>query len=170
MCAIQPMLTVGVGMMVIFSFLRNLWATVIPSLTIPLSLVATFAGMYLDGYNLDNLSLMGLTIAVGFVVDDAILLIENVMRHIEEGVPRMQAALLGAREVRFTIIPMTISLIAVFIPTLLVVDPLCAAGLVGDRLLRQAIVPPSRAGSAVRTTAYTQASRPTRPGPQTSGP
>ena len=132
------MLTVALVVMVIFSFLRNLWATVIPSLTIPLSLVATFAVMYVLGYSLDNLSLMGLTIAVGFVVDDAIVVIENVMRHIEEGVPRMQAALLGAREVRFTIISMTISLIAVFIPILLM------GGIVG-RLFREFAVTVSAA-------------------------
>ncbi|MFK4441907.1 multidrug efflux pump [Caballeronia udeis] len=132
------MLTVALVVMVIFSFLRNLWATVIPSLTIPLSLVATFAVMYVLGYSLDNLSLMGLTIAVGFVVDDAIVVIENVMRHIEEGLPRMQAALLGAREVRFTIISMTISLIAVFIPILLM------GGIVG-RLFREFAVTVSAA-------------------------
>jgi multidrug efflux pump len=132
------MLTVALVVMVIFSFLRNIWATVIPSLTIPLSLVATFAVMYVLDYSLDNLSLMGLTIAVGFVVDDAIVVIENVMRHIEEGVPRMQAALLGAREVRFTIISMTISLIAVFIPILLM------GGIVG-RLFREFAVTVSAA-------------------------
>ena len=132
------MLTVALVVMVIFSFLRNLWATVIPSLTIPLSLVATFAVMYLLDYSLDNLSLMGMTIAVGFVVDDAIVVIENVMRHIEEGVPRMRAALLGAREVRFTIISMTISLIAVFIPILLM------GGIVG-RLFREFAVTVSAA-------------------------
>jgi len=124
------MLTIALVVMVIFSFLRNVWATVIPSLTIPLSLVATFGVMYLLDYSLDNLSLMGLTIAVGFVVDDAIVVIENVMRHIEEGVPKMRAALLGAREVRFTIVSMTISLIAVFIPILMM------GGIVG-RLFRE---------------------------------
>ncbi|RQZ10221.1 acriflavine resistance protein B [Burkholderia sp. Bp9031] len=124
------MLTIALVVMVIFSFLRNVWATVIPSLTIPLSLVATFGAMYLLGYSLDNLSLMGLTIAVGFVVDDAIVVIENVMRHIEQGMPRMQAALLGAREVRFTIVSMTVSLIAVFIPILMM------GGIVG-RLFRE---------------------------------
>ncbi|MGU7782717.1 efflux RND transporter permease subunit [Burkholderia sp. PU8-34] len=124
------MLTIALVVMVIFSFLRNVWATVIPSLTIPLSLVATFGVMYLLGYSLDNLSLMGLTIAVGFVVDDAIVVIENVMRHIEEGVPKLRAALLGAREVRFTIVSMTISLIAVFIPILMM------GGIVG-RLFRE---------------------------------
>jgi multidrug efflux pump len=132
------MLTVALVVMVIFSFLRNVWATVIPSLTIPLSLVATFGVMYLLGYSLDNLSLMGLTIAVGFVVDDAIVVIENVMRHIEEGVPRMRAALLGAREVRFTIVSMTISLIAVFIPILMM------GGIVG-RLFREFAVTVSAA-------------------------
>lgn len=124
------MLTIALVVMVIFSFLRNVWATVIPSLTIPLSLVATFGVMYVLDYSLDNLSLMGLTIAVGFVVDDAIVVIENVMRHIEEGVPKMRAALLGAREVRFTIVSMTISLIAVFIPILMM------GGIVG-RLFRE---------------------------------
>ncbi|HEV3425059.1 MAG TPA: efflux RND transporter permease subunit [Paraburkholderia sp.] len=132
------LLTVALVVMVIFSFLRNVWATVIPSLTIPLSLVATFGVMYLLGYSLDNLSLMGLTIAVGFVVDDAIVVIENVMRHVEEGVPRMRAALLGAREVRFTIVSMTISLIAVFIPILMM------GGIVG-RLFREFAVTVSAA-------------------------
>ncbi|CAB3806777.1 efflux RND transporter permease subunit [Pararobbsia alpina] len=131
-------LTIALVVMVIFSFLRNVWATVIPSLTIPLSLVATFGVMYLLDYSLDNLSLMGLTIAVGFVVDDAIVVIENVMRHIEEGVPRMRAALLGAREVRFTIVSMTISLIAVFIPILMM------GGIVG-RLFREFAVTVSAA-------------------------
>ncbi|CAL8481333.1 efflux RND transporter permease subunit [Caballeronia sp. S22] len=131
-------LTIALVVMVIFSFLRNVWATVIPSLTIPLSLVATFGVMYLLGYSLDNLSLMGLTIAVGFVVDDAIVVIENVMRHIEEGVPKMRAALLGAREVRFTIVSMTISLVAVFIPILLM------GGIVG-RLFREFAVTVSAA-------------------------
>ncbi|AXF25902.1 acriflavine resistance protein B [Burkholderia pyrrocinia] len=124
------MLTIALVVMVIFAFLRNVWATVIPSFTIPLSLVATFGVMYLLDYSLDNLSLMGLTIAVGFVVDDAIVVIENVMRHIEEGVPKLRAALLGAREVRFTIVSMTVSLIAVFIPILMM------GGIVG-RLFRE---------------------------------
>ncbi|MEK6423960.1 MAG: efflux RND transporter permease subunit [Burkholderia gladioli] len=123
-------LTIALVVMVIFSFLRNVWATVIPSLTIPLSLVATFGVMYVLGYSLDNLSLMGLTIAVGFVVDDAIVVIENVMRHIEAGVPKLRAAWLGTREVRFTIVSMTISLIAVFIPILMM------GGIVG-RLFRE---------------------------------
>jgi multidrug efflux pump len=123
-------LTVALVVMVIFVFLRNIWATVIPSLTIPLSVIGTFGVMVLLGYSLDNLSLMGLTIAVGFVVDDAIVVIENVMRHIEEGVPPMRAALAGVMEVRFTIVSMTISLIAVFIPILLM------GGIVG-RLFRE---------------------------------
>ena len=124
------LVSIALVVMVIFAFLRNLWATLIPSLTIPLSLVATFAAMYGLGYSLDNLSLMGLTIAVGFVVDDAIVVIENIMRHIEAGRPRLEAALIGAREVSFTIVSMTVSLIAVFIPILLM------SGLVG-RLFRE---------------------------------
>jgi hydrophobe/amphiphile efflux-1 (HAE1) family protein len=123
-------ITIALVIMVIFVFLRNFWATLIPSLTIPLSLIATFAAMYALGYSLDNLSLMGLTIAVGFVVDDAIVVIENVMRHMEDGRPRLEAALDGAREVGFTIVSMTVSLIAVFIPILLM------GGLVG-RLFRE---------------------------------
>ncbi|HYZ61641.1 MAG TPA: efflux RND transporter permease subunit [Acetobacteraceae bacterium] len=123
-------ITIGLVIMTIFVFLRNVWATVIPSLTIPLSLVGTFAAMYALGYSLDNLSLMGLTIATGFVVDDAIVVIENVIRHMEEGRPPLEAALEGAREVGFTIISMTVSLIAVFIPILLM------GGLVG-RLFRE---------------------------------
>jgi hydrophobe/amphiphile efflux-1 (HAE1) family protein len=123
-------LTIALVITVIFVFLRNFWATLIPSLTIPLSLIATFAVMYALGYSLDNLSLMGLTIAVGFVVDDAIVVIENVMRHMEDGRPRLESALEGAREVGFTIVSMTVSLIAVFIPILLM------GGLVG-RLFRE---------------------------------
>ena len=123
-------LTIALVVMVIFLFLRNFWATLIPSLTVPLSLLATFAAMYVLGYSLDNLSLMGLTIAVGFVVDDAIVVIENVMRHIEAGRPKLEAALEGAQEVGFTIVSMTVSLIAVFIPILLM------GGLVG-RLFRE---------------------------------
>ncbi|HWK46315.1 MAG TPA: efflux RND transporter permease subunit [Stellaceae bacterium] len=123
-------ITIALVVMVIFVFLRNFWATLIPSLTIPLSLIATFAAMYALGYSLDNLSLMGLTIAVGFVVDDAIVVIENVIRHMEAGKPRLEAALEGAREVGFTIVSMTVSLIAIFIPILLM------GGLVG-RLFRE---------------------------------
>ncbi|WP_018899880.1 efflux RND transporter permease subunit [Rhizobium sp. 2MFCol3.1] len=123
-------LTIALVVVVIFAFLRNFWATVIPAITIPLSLLATFAIMYLLGYNLDNLSLMGLTIAVGFVVDDAIVVIENVVRHMEMGKTRVQAAIEGTKEVTFTIISMTISLVAVFIPILLM------GGMVG-RLFRE---------------------------------
>jgi multidrug efflux pump len=111
-------ITVGLVVLVIFLFLRNLRATMIPGVAIPLSLVATFAAMYLLGYSLDNLSLMGLTIAVGFVVDDAIVVVENIVRHIEAGETPQQAALIGAREVCFTVVSMTLSLIAVFIPVL----------------------------------------------------
>jgi HAE1 family hydrophobic/amphiphilic exporter-1 len=104
--------------MVIFLFLRNLRATMIPSLALPMSLVGTFAVMYLLGYSLDNLSLMALVLAVGFVVDDAIVVLENIVRHIEGGEPVMQAALRGSREISFTVLSMTLSLVAVFIPVL----------------------------------------------------
>ncbi|HEX3234965.1 MAG TPA: efflux RND transporter permease subunit [Gemmatimonadales bacterium] len=104
--------------LVIFLFLRNLRATIIPSLALPMSLVGTFAVMYLLDYSLDNLSLMALTLAVGFVVDDAIVVLENIVRHIERGESVMEAALAGSREIGFTVISMTLSLVAVFIPVL----------------------------------------------------
>src|SRR5215467_1652722 len=104
--------------LVIFLFLRNLSATIIPSLALPLSLVGTFAVMYLCGYSMDNLSLMALTLSVGFVVDDAIVMLENIVRHIESGRTVFQAAMVGANEIGFTILSMTISLAAVFIPVL----------------------------------------------------
>jgi hydrophobic/amphiphilic exporter-1 (mainly G- bacteria), HAE1 family len=104
--------------MVIFLFLRNLRATAIPSLALPMSIVATFAVMYLLGYSLDNMSLMALTLAVGFVVDDAIVVLENIVRHIEQGESVLDAAIRGSREITFTVISMTISLVAVFIPVL----------------------------------------------------
>ena len=104
--------------MVIFLFLRNLRATMIPALSLPLSLVGTFAVMHLLGYSLDNLSLMALTLAVGFVVDDAIVVLENIVRHIEKGESVLQAAINGSREITFTVISMTLSLVAVFIPVL----------------------------------------------------
>ena len=102
----------------IFLFLRNVSATIIPSLALPISIVGTFAVMYLLGYSLDNLSLMALTLSVGFVVDDAIVMLENIVRHMEMGEGRWQAALKGSREIGFTILSMTISLVAVFIPVL----------------------------------------------------
>jgi multidrug efflux pump len=113
------MLTVALVVMVIFLFLRNFWATVIPAVTVPLSLIGTFAVMYVMGYSLDNLSLMGLSIAVGFVVDDAVVVIENIVRHLEKGLSPMEAALKGAGEIGFTIVSITLSLIAVFIPLFL---------------------------------------------------
>jgi hydrophobe/amphiphile efflux-1 (HAE1) family protein len=113
------MLTVALVVMVIFVFLRNFWATVIPAVTVPLSLIGTFAVLYEFGYSLDNLSLMALTIAVGFVVDDAVVVIENIVRHLEDGLSPMQAALKGAGEIGFTIVSITLSLIAVFIPLFL---------------------------------------------------
>ncbi|MEO8385518.1 MAG: efflux RND transporter permease subunit, partial [Betaproteobacteria bacterium] len=112
-------IAVGLVIMVVFMFLRNVRATLIPAVAVPVSLIGTFSFMYLFGYSLDNLSLMSLTIATGFVVDDAIVVLENVSRHIERGVAPFQAALLGAREVSFTVVSMSLSLIAVFIPILL---------------------------------------------------
>jgi len=113
------MLTVALVVMVIFIFLRNFWATVIPAITVPLALIGAFAALYELGYSLDNLSLMALSIAIGFVVDDAVVVIENIVRHIEAGLSPMQAALEGSREIGFTILSITLSLIAVFIPLFL---------------------------------------------------
>jgi HAE1 family hydrophobic/amphiphilic exporter-1 len=113
------MLTIALVVMVIFIFLRNFWATVIPAVTVPLSLIGTFAVLYEFGYSLDNLSLMALSIAVGFVVDDAVVVIENIVRHMEEGASPLEASLKGAGEIGFTIVSITLSLIAVFIPLFL---------------------------------------------------
>jgi hydrophobe/amphiphile efflux-1 (HAE1) family protein len=113
------MLTIALVVMVIFIFLRNFWATVIPAVTVPLSLIGTFAVLYELGYSLDNLSLMALSIAVGFVVDDAVVVIENIVRHMEEGATPFEASLKGAGEIGFTIVSITLSLIAVFIPLFL---------------------------------------------------
>jgi HAE1 family hydrophobic/amphiphilic exporter-1 len=113
------LLTVALVVMVIFLFLRNFWATIIPAVTVPLSLIGTFAGLYALGYSLDNLSLMALSISVGFVVDDAVVMIENIVRHMEEGASPSEAALKGAGEIGFTIVSITLSLIAVFIPLFL---------------------------------------------------
>jgi hydrophobe/amphiphile efflux-1 (HAE1) family protein len=124
------MLTISLVVIVIFLFLRTLWATVIPSLAVPLSLLATFAVMYVAGFSLDNISLMALTISVGFVVDDAIVMIENIVRYIEQGMTPFDAALKGAGQIGFTIISITFSLIAVFIP-------LFAMGGVIGRLFRE---------------------------------
>src|SRR5215469_4872937 len=124
------MLTIALVVIVIFLFLRTLWATVIPSLAVPLSLVATFGVLYAGGYSIDNISLMGLTISVGFVVDDAIVMIENIVRYIEAGMRPFDAALKGAGQIGFTIISITFSLIAVFIPLLFM------GGIIG-RLFRE---------------------------------
>jgi multidrug efflux pump len=118
----ELMLTTALVVMVIFLFLRNLSATVIPAVAVPLSLVGTFGVMYLLGYSLDNLSLMALTISTGFVVDDAIVMIENISRYIEKGDSPMQAALTGSAEIGFTIVSLTVSLIAVLIPLLFMAD------------------------------------------------
>src|SRR5689334_767618 len=124
------MLTVVLVVMVIFVFLRKLWATVIPSVALPLAVIGTFGVMKLAGFTLDNLSLMALTISTGFVVDDAIVMIENIVRYIEMGEPPMQAALKGAKQIGFTVISLSVSLIAVFIPLLFM------TGIVG-RLFRE---------------------------------
>ena len=118
----ELMLTVGLVVMVIFLFLRNISATIIPSVAVPLSLIGTFGVMYLFGYSLNNLTLMALTISTGFVVDDAIVMIENISRYIEAGEDAMQAALKGAEQIGFTILSLTISLIAVLIPLLFMRD------------------------------------------------
>ena len=124
------LLTIALVVLVIFLFLRNIPATLIPGLAVPISLIGTFGAMYLLGYSLNNLSLMALTLSVGFVVDDAIVMLENIVRHMEMGKPRMQAALDASKEIGFTIVSMTISLIAVFIPVLFL------GGIVG-RLLHE---------------------------------
>jgi multidrug efflux pump len=118
----ELMLTIVLVVLVIFLFLRNLYATIIPSIAVPLSLVGTFAVMYALGYSLDNLSFMALTISTGFVVDDAIVMVENISRYLEEGDPPMQAALKGAEQIGFTILSLTVSLIAVLIPLLFMGD------------------------------------------------
>ncbi len=112
------LLTLALVIMVIFVFLRNMWATVIPSLALPFSIIGTFAVMYLLGYSLDNLSMMALILSVGFVVDDAIVMLENIYRHVELGEEPLTASLVGSREIGFTIVSMTLSLAAVFIPVL----------------------------------------------------
>jgi hydrophobe/amphiphile efflux-1 (HAE1) family protein len=124
------LLTIGLVVMVVLLFLRNIWATVIPSVTIVLALLGSFATMHMLGFSLDNLSLMALTIAVGFVVDDAIVVVENIYRHLENGAPPFEAALKGSREIAFTVLSISLSLIAVFIPLLLM------GGVVG-RLFRE---------------------------------
>jgi hydrophobe/amphiphile efflux-1 (HAE1) family protein len=127
---ITLLVTVILVILVIFVFLRNVWATLIPAMALPVSLVGTFGAMYLLGYSVDNLSLMALTIATGFVVDDAIVVIENITRYQEAGLPAYEAALRGSREIGFTVLSMSLSLIAVFIPILLM------GGIVG-RLFRE---------------------------------
>ena len=112
------MLTATLVVLVIFLFLRNVTATIIPALALPVSVIGTFAGMYVMGYSIDNLSLLALTLSVGFVVDDAIVMLENIVRHVEGGERVMEAAFRGSREIGFTIISITLSLVAVFIPVL----------------------------------------------------
>ena len=127
---ITLLISIILVILVVFAFLRNTWATIIPSVAVPLSLIGTFGVMYLCGYSLDNLSLMALTICTGFVVDDAIVVIENITRHIEGGMKPFEAAMKGASEIGFTVLSMSTSLVAVFIPILLM------PGIVG-RLFRE---------------------------------
>ena len=115
-------LTIALVVMVIFLFLRSMAATIIPSVAVPLSIVGTFGVMYLLGYSLNNLSLMALTISTGFVVDDAIVMIENIARYLEEGDSPLEAALKGSEQIGFTIVSLTVSLIAVLIPLLFMGD------------------------------------------------
>ncbi len=124
------LISIGLVIFVVFIFLRSVRSTIIPSVAVPISLIGTFGGMYLFGYSLDNLSLMALTIATGFVVDDAIVVVENITRHLEHGMAPLEAALLGAKEIGFTVISISLSLIAVFIPILMM------GGIVG-RLFRE---------------------------------
>ena len=124
------MISVGLVVLVVFLFLRRARAALIPSVAVPVSLIGTFGVMYLCGYSLDNLSLMALTVATGFVVDDAIVVLENIVRHVESGKTPMQAALIGAREIGFTVVSISLSLVAVFIPVLMM------GGIVG-RLFRE---------------------------------
>ena len=119
------LIAIALVVLVVFLMLRDARAALVPSVAVPLSLIGTFGAMYLLGFSLDNLSLMALTVATGFVVDDAIVMLENIARHVEQGMPRLQAALLGAREVGFTVLAMSLSLVAVFLPILLM------GGLVG---------------------------------------
>jgi multidrug efflux pump len=124
------LISIGLVVLVVFLFLRNVRATIIPGVVVPVSLVGTFSVMYLVGYSIDNLSLMALTVATGFVVDDAIVVVENVMRHLEHGMGVLEATLTGAKEIGFTVLSMSVSLVAVFIPILLM------GGIVG-RLFRE---------------------------------
>src|SRR6202007_1723250 len=124
------LVAVTLVILVVFLFLRDGRATIVPAVAVPISLLGTFSAMYLLGYSLDNLSLMALIIATGFVVDDAIVVLENLTRHVEDGMPPFQAALQGAREVGFTVLSMSLSLVAVFIPILMM------GGIVG-RLFRE---------------------------------
>ena len=116
---ISLIISVMLVVLVVFMFLREVWATIIPSVAVPLSLVATFGVMYLVGYTIDNLSLMALTVATGFVVDDAIVVIENITRYLEMGMQPYEAAMKGSKEIGFTVLSMSTSLIAVFTPILL---------------------------------------------------
>src|SRR5213075_2674467 len=124
------MISIALVILVVFVFLRSVRSTFIPSVALPVSLIGTFGVMYLLGYSIDNLSMMAMTIATGFVVDDAIVVVENITRHLEAGMKPKEAALLGAKEIGFTVMSISLSLVAVFIPLLLM------GGIVG-RLFRE---------------------------------
>src|SRR6202040_3066821 len=127
---VSLVISIVLVVLVIFAFLHSIWATAIPSVAVPVSLVGTFGVMYLLGYSIDNLSLMALTISTGFVVDDAIVVIENITRYLEAGMAPLEAALEGSKEIGFTVLSMSVSLVAVFIPILLM------GGIVG-RMFRE---------------------------------
>jgi HAE1 family hydrophobic/amphiphilic exporter-1 len=160
------LISIALVVLVIFAFLRNVSATVMPSVAVPLSIVGTFGVMWLLGYSLDNLSLMALTLSVGFVVDDAIVVLENIVRHVEMGQSRWEAAVAGARQIAFTVVSMTLSLVAVFIPVLFM------GGILG-RLLREFAVTISVAilvsGVVSLTLTPMLASRFLRPGAERRG-
>ena len=124
------LLTIGIVVLVVLLFLRNVWATIIPGITIPLALLGSFGAMYLLNFSINNLSLMALTISIGFVVDDAIVVVENIYRHVEDGLSPLDAALKGSKEIAFTVLSISLSLIAAFIPLLLM------GGLIG-RIFRE---------------------------------
>ena len=153
------LIAVGLVTIVVFLFLRNVRATLIPAVAVPVSIIGTFGAMYLLGYSLDNLSLMALTVSTGFVVDDAIVVLENISRHVEEGMPRLEAALRGAKEVGFTVVSMSLSLIAVFLPILLM------GGIIG-RLFREFAVTLSMAIMVSLAISLTTTRDDVRPVPQ----
>ena len=132
------LLTIGIVVLIVLLFLRNIWATIIPGITIPLALLGAFGAMYIFGFSINNLSLMALTISIGFVVDDAIVVVENIYRHVEDGLSPLDAALKGSKEIAFTVLSISLSLIAAFIPLLLM------GGLIGRIFRGQTAIGPCR--------------------------